>query len=359
MFTTLYKPKTIKDFVGNKDTIDLFKKWLSEWKTTNIYKCLLLSGICGIGKSLLVELILNEYKYNIINIGPETDNNKETMERHIQPLLKVTNTFCMAKNILVVSDIESTHDQGFITNLVNCIKITKIPIIIICDNKYNQPIKPIIEYCYSINMTKPTYNEVLQFIKKIMCVEHIHLTDSSVRELYEQSNGDIRFILNQLQFGLVTTNKNIQNLNIFDTTSKLLSVDETIDQKYDIYSLDNELHLLMLQENYINNIFNINDPVKKIEYISNSSNYLSDADIFKTSLAYDTEQYVTYSAISSTLKCNKKTLLKFPQILGKLSIIHKNKKEKMNNLYKITNISKHKSNTKKSSNSKKSSNIKK
>ena len=69
MFTTKYRPKRIEEFIGNKQVIQPFIRWLLEWESKNKKtKCALVSGLNGIGKSLLVELILQKHDYNIVNL---------------------------------------------------------------------------------------------------------------------------------------------------------------------------------------------------------------------------------------------------------------------------------------------------
>jgi replication factor C subunit 1 len=268
MFTTIYRPKKIENFIGNKSIIQPFIEWLLEWDLNKKNKCALISGLTGIGKSVLVDLILKKHDYNIINLGLDDDRNKEYMNNVIKPLIKTKKTFDGQENVLVVSDIDSSADYGFISGLVECIKETKIPIICICDNRYDQSLKPILNYCFDIKMTKPCYQDVYSLIYKIVTSEKIKIKESEIKDLYEQSNGDIRFILNTLQFGQRKCKKNIESTNIFETTGKILSVDETIDSKYNTYWLSNDLHPLMIQENYINNTFGIMDQSRKMENLA-------------------------------------------------------------------------------------------
>ena len=89
MFTTKYRPKKIDDFIGNQNSIQPFIKWLLEWDVKNKKtKCALISGVNGIGKSLLVELILQKHDFNIINLSIDDDKDKETINQTIKPLLK-------------------------------------------------------------------------------------------------------------------------------------------------------------------------------------------------------------------------------------------------------------------------------
>jgi len=333
MFTTVYRPKKIEDFIGNKNVIQPFIQWLLEWDPANKKnKCALVSGLTGVGKSLLVELILKKHDYNIINLSLDDERDKDFMNNVIRPLLKTKKTFDSQENILVVSEIDAGGDYGFISSLTDCIKETKIPIVCMCNNRYDQSIKPILNYCFDIKLSKPSYQDVYRLLYNIIVSEKIKIKESELKELYEQSNGDIRFIINTLQFGMRKGKKNIQSSNIFDTTGKLLSIDETIDSKFEAYWLSNDLHPLMVQENYINNIMGINDQVKRIDNLAYSADALSDADIFETHVNmanWEFEPYVGLSIINAASKCNKKTMIKFPQYLGRVSTMYKNRREKV------------------------------
>lgn len=334
MFTTIYRPKKLDDFIGNRNIIQPFIRWLLEWNPINKKnKCALISGLTGIGKTVLVELVLKKHDYNIVNLSLEDERDKDYINNVIKPTLKTKNTFDGQENVLVVSEIDAGGDYGFISCLLECIKETKIPIVCICNNRYNQTIKPILNYCLDFKMVKPSYQEVYRLLYNIVVTEKIRIKEQEIKELYEQSNGDIRFILNNLQFGSRKSKKNIQSSNIFDTTGKLLSMDETIDSKYESYWLANDLHPLMIQENYVNNIMGINDQVKRLENLSYSADALSDADLFETQVNMANwvfEPHVALSLINSASKCNKKTMIKFPEFLGRVSTMNKNKRDKIN-----------------------------
>ena len=334
MFTTIYRPKKIEDFVGNKNIIKSFIQWLLEWDPSNKKnKCALVSGLTGIGKTLLVELILKKHDYNIINVGLDDERDKDYMNNVIRPVLKTNKTFDGQENVLVVSDIDSGADYGFMSSLTDCIKETKIPIICICNNRYEQSIKPILNYCFDIKMSKPIYQDTYRLVYNIVVTEKIKIKELEVKELYEQSNGDIRFIINTIQFGLRKCKKNVQSSNIFESTGKLMSIDETIDSKYDTYWLANDIHPLMVQENYANNIMGINDQLKRLDNLAYSADALSDTDIFETQVnmaKWEFEPYVGLSIINAASKCNKKAMIKFPQYLGRVSMMYKNRRERVN-----------------------------
>jgi replication factor C subunit 1 len=334
MFTTKYRPQKIENFIGNKTLIQAFIRWLLEWNSDDIKnKCALISGANGIGKSLLVDLVLKKHDYHTIHLTLDDDRNRDYMNKVIKQVIKTKKTYDGQEIVLVVSDIDCGSDYGFISSLTECIKESSIPIICICDNKYDQSIKPILNYCFDIKMTKPSFKEVYVLLYNVVINEKIRIKETELKELYEESNGDIRFILNTLQMGIRVSKKNIQNSNIFETTGKILSMDENLDSKYETFWLSNDLHPLMIQENYINNTLNVSDQIRKLDNLSYSAHTISDMDLFESYVNmtnWEIEPYVAVNCIKAASRCNKKYMVKFPQFLGKISTINKNKKDKLN-----------------------------
>lgn len=333
MYTTKYRPTNMNDFVGNKLAIQPFIRWLLEWDPANKKnKCALVSGVSGVGKTLFVELLLKKHDYNIVHLSIDEDRDKETMNQFIKPLLKTKRTLNGQENVLVVSEIDcQSGDYGFISILMECIKETHIPIVCICDDRYDQKIKPVLNYCFDIKLGKPSYDEVYRLIYNVVTSESIKINKTSVDRLYEQANGDIRYILNTLQLGIKKgdTSKNIQSSNIFDTAGKLLSMDLTIDDKLKYYWMAHDIHPLMIHENYVNNTLSTRDDVKRLENLSYSADALADADLFDAVFDFELSPYVALNTINATSKCNKKAMIKFPQFLGKISTMNKNKRDKL------------------------------
>ena len=88
MLVHKYKPTSISSVIGNKTNIQSVIDWLNTWEQQK-KKCLLVSGISGIGKTLSVELILNQLKYNIINLTSDEERDKEYINASIKPIIKI------------------------------------------------------------------------------------------------------------------------------------------------------------------------------------------------------------------------------------------------------------------------------
>ena len=188
-------------------------------------------------------------------------------------------------------------------------------------------------YCFDIKLFKPNYDDVYALIYKVVTSERIKISKISVDKLYEQSNGDIRYILNTLQLGFAKkcdTCKNIQSSNIFDTTGQLFSQENNIDDKVKYYWMSPDIHTLMVHENYINNTLGSANELKRLENLSYSADSLSDVDLLDNVFNFELAPYASYNTIKASSKCSKRGYVKFPQFLGKTSIMNKNKREKLN-----------------------------
>lgn len=54
----------------------------------------------------------------------------------------------------------SAGDRGGVADLIGSIKISKIPIICICNDRYSQKLKSLVNYCLLLNFRKPTKQQV-------------------------------------------------------------------------------------------------------------------------------------------------------------------------------------------------------
>jgi replication factor C subunit 1 len=57
----------------------------------------------------------------------------------------------------------SAGDRGGVADLIGSIKISKIPIICICNDRYSQKLKSLVNYCLLLNFRKPTKQQVFHF----------------------------------------------------------------------------------------------------------------------------------------------------------------------------------------------------
>lgn len=62
-----YKPKSLKQIIGNAETIQKFVEWVDSWeKGVPKKRASFLYGPPGIGKTVTVEALANDYKIELV-----------------------------------------------------------------------------------------------------------------------------------------------------------------------------------------------------------------------------------------------------------------------------------------------------
>lgn len=72
---------------------------------------------------------------------------------------------CRSKNkktVLIMDEVDgmSAGDRGGVADLISSIKVSKIPIICICNDRYSQKLKSLVDYCLILSFRKPTKQQV-------------------------------------------------------------------------------------------------------------------------------------------------------------------------------------------------------
>jgi len=329
MFCEKYKPTRLQDFIGNRNTIIQLDNWLLNWTAIAKSKASIISGKTGIGKSLLAELVAKKYQYCITNIGIEIEN----ATTRLNNLVSTPTNILQKKNLLIIDDID-TADAGFITCVIECIKKTAIPIIITCNDYYAKNIKTLTAHCFSVKLYSTTFEQIQSFATNVIKQEKLKITKGYAIDIFAQSNGDIRFFLNNLQTldtnnptlyksdNTTENNKDIQSNTIFDTTQLLLSQEHNIETKWQNYIQNEEMHFHFLHGNYINNICNNgngkgNGKLDILNNLLSASNCFSDSIIIQNSFHFELTQYIIANNIRATTFCKKKTNIVFPKFMQK------------------------------------------
>ena len=73
-----YRPKKLKDYIGNEDDILVIKEWIKNYynKEVKTPKILILYGNPGVGKTTLARLIFKRYGFEIIEFNASNYRSK-------------------------------------------------------------------------------------------------------------------------------------------------------------------------------------------------------------------------------------------------------------------------------------------
>ena len=248
-----YKPKEIKDIIGNKDQIEYINNWLETYddvknflkengllkksskgrkkKLINITEKeieystrkgnLLVSGSHGCGKSMMISIILNNNNYEVINLNML--DLKEKIDTDLMSKFEMNyNIEGEKKPILLIDELESVitlNDKNGVFNIIKENNFKRwMPIIIITNNQHNKQLSETKKISNEIKIFPPQQKDIIKLVNEICLNEKIIMNQTIITKFVEYCQNDMRKILiqlNELRMNYGTRTINLELLNSF------------------------------------------------------------------------------------------------------------------------------------------------
>ncbi|XP_078433048.1 replication factor C1 [Wolffia australiana] len=338
-WTEKYKPKVPNDIIGNQSLVKQLHDWLAQWDEQFLHtsqkgkgrkksdagskKAVLLSGSPGIGKTTSAKLVSKMLGLQAIEVNASDNRGKADakifkgiggcMANSIKEL--VSNEALTVgkdwskhqKSVLIMDEVDgmSAGDRGGVADLIASIKVSKIPIICICNDRYSQKLKSLVNYCLLLNFRKPTKQQMAKRLSQIAVAEGIQANDIALEELADRVNGDMRMAINQLQYmslshsiinyddvraRLLNSAKD-EDISPFTAVDKLFGFNGgklRMDERIDLSMSDPDLVPLIIQENYINyrpiRAGKDDNGVKRMNILARTAESVGDGDIINVQI---------------------------------------------------------------------------
>ncbi|XP_008790185.1 replication factor C subunit 1 isoform X2 [Phoenix dactylifera] len=333
-WTVKYRPKVPDDIIGNQSLVKQLHDWLVHWNEQFLHtgqkgkgkkqadsgskKAVLLSGSPGIGKSTSAKLVSQMLGFQAIEVNASDNRGKADTKivkgvggntsNSIKELVSNEALSCRKnwskhpKSVLIMDEVDgmSAGDRGGVADLIASIKISKIPIICICNDRYSQKLKSLVNYCLLLNFRKPTKQQMAKRLKQIADAEGLQVNEIALEELANRVNGDMRMAINQLQYmslsqsvinyddirqRLLSSSKD-EDISPFTAVDKLFGFNGGklhMEERVDLSMSDPDLIPLIIQENYINyrpsSIGKDDNGVKRMSLIARAAESIGDGDI--------------------------------------------------------------------------------
>lgn len=261
-WTERYRPKTVKDIIGNKSQIYQITDWLDKYNThrsqnkgktkkpikiqidddTEVDKidtteiddsniemvvpqkgkkknvnrsCLIATGDHGTGKTCTVMAILNDRNYEIYIINFSKLGNIKNIKDYVDKLIKGRNVCDImagrkrTKRAIVVDELESIVspiEKTFVTMLLKQNELDwGCPVIFIANNHHNKLISTIKANSHEVKFTQPCNENMLQLLMKIYMSEKLKFPKSKeeslriAQKIIDHSQNDYRRLVSILQ----------------------------------------------------------------------------------------------------------------------------------------------------------------
>lgn len=370
-----WKPKDISEVIGNKTVIKYIDDWLSNFDKSN-HNTVIITGIHGIGKTLIIKLLLEKYNYNTKTIYPDDIKGYRTNENFIDYYnydnsinTKVNMKSKEAKKLALIFDetesISLTSERQFVFDIYkNNTKHKMFPLIFISNNNHSKLINDLKKNCKEFKFYSPSSYEIHYLIKKLCKKENICIADNSaVTKLIDFCQHDIRRLLNILQeYSYNYKSINIEDIEkfiessikknteigLYDASLHLINNYDSYDEIYQLYETEKVLLPLMIHENYYKKVLSKKNKLNwdmQLNQLLNISDSISKGDNIETSIYTDQNWYLQnihgyYTCINTSYWINKSAKelnysdIKFSTDLNKTSLKNINKKN-ISNLLKI------------------------
>ncbi|XP_020234194.1 replication factor C subunit 1 isoform X2 [Cajanus cajan] len=334
MWTVKHQPKDPKDIIGNQSLVTQLRNWLKTWNEqfldtgnkkqgkkqndSGSKKAVLLSGTPGIGKTTSAKLVCQELGFQAIEVNASDSRGKadSKIEKGIGGSNSNSIKDCItneslgadmyrpkhSKSVLIMDEVDgmSAGDRGGVADLIDSIKKSKIPIICICNDRYSQKLKSLVNYCLLLSYRKPTKQQMAKKLMDVAKAEGLQVNEIALEELAERCNGDMRMALNQLQYMSLSmsvinyddirqrflTNAKDEDISPFTAVDKLFGFNAgklKMDERINLSMSDPDLVPLLVQENYINyrpSMAGKDDSgIKRMNMIARAAESIADADI--------------------------------------------------------------------------------
>jgi replication factor C subunit 1 len=248
MWTEKYRPRSIRDLIGNSGVIDNLYNWLKDWddvvmrgnkkqiKATGRFNwadapklnaaAALMSGPPGIGKTSSARIICASLGYEVIEMNASDTRNKSAIENRVKdlsqtkslkyfseagikkyeantnPLASAIGGLATKKSVIIMDEVDGlgAGDRGGVAALCKVIKDTKTPIICICNDIQNRKLMSLKTHCYEMKFQRPNLGNIRDFVLRIVKQEGMDYINADIADrLIDSAGCDIRQVVNILQ----------------------------------------------------------------------------------------------------------------------------------------------------------------
>ena len=372
-----YKPKKITDIKGNKLQIKRVKKWLSDFenKKEGTKPAILFAGPPGIGKTTLATLLLQEYKYDLIEYNASDIRNQKLVRENLKSIMgKISISSLMGGNKklgIIMDEVDgmSSGDKGGISELISFINPNKgkrkknkkpisynNPIICICNNDSKKKMRDLKKECEFIKFVLPSISDLYDYAVYILNKEKIKIDDNEIIKIVNFCQKDIRKMISLIEQVKLSKNKKIEELlnsldkkhqdnYLNDSVFNILNSYKGVEEITRTFNSDKNLIGLNINENIFDFMKNYkNDEKSKFEILKDIFSYMSFSDFFDKEIfsncSYTLQEYnAVFKCCVPSFLLNEQTKystlkftnndIKFTKILSKFSLQYNNYKNKI------------------------------
>jgi replication factor C large subunit len=197
-WTEKYRPAHLADIVGNGTAVHQMLDWARGWKRGT--KPLILYGKPGIGKTSAAYALANDMEWEAMELNASDQRTKAVIER-VAGAGSTSGSLTGAARRLIVLDeadnLQGTADKGGAKAILDIIRDARQPIILIANDLYGLA-ADLRAACEPVQFKALPARSLAPHLKYICSVEKVQCNDQALKDIAENSAGDMRAAVTML-----------------------------------------------------------------------------------------------------------------------------------------------------------------
>ncbi|MGV9168373.1 MAG: replication factor C large subunit [Promethearchaeia archaeon] len=198
----MHRPRTSEKLVGNRTSIRNLKEWILLWKNNVPRKRgALLVGPPGVGKTAAVGALANDLDMELVEFNASDKRNKSSIEKQVWRAATQQTIDGRRRLVLLdeVDGLSGTSDRGGIGAISKILDISVHPIVMTANNPQSRKLKRLRKKALVLHFKPIEPKDMLVVLNRISSVHSGEITKSSMKNILENSEGDLRAAISDLE----------------------------------------------------------------------------------------------------------------------------------------------------------------
>ena len=286
-WTEKYRPTTLSAVRGNDKARDAFEKWARTWDEHR--EAVILHGSPGVGKTSAAHALANDMGWDVMELNASDSRTADVVEKVAGEAAK-SGTLTeggAGRRLVVLDEADNFHgnaDYGGSAEVTRVVKAANQPIVLIANEFYDMS-NGLRNACQDVEFRDVSKRSIVPVLRDICRQEGIEYEDAALDAIAEETSGDLRSAVNDLQAlaeetevltaADVVTSERDRTEGIFDFLDDVIKhadAETALKQSYDVDETPDDL-LNWVEDNVPKDFYG-DELADAYEFLSNADRWL-------------------------------------------------------------------------------------
>ncbi len=198
-----YRPRNLSEVVGHPGIVKELLKWGDDWeKGIPKDRALILHGKPGIGKTSAAFALASHMEWDVIELNASDQRTAKIIQK-VAGSASMMGTFdgTSGRRLVILDEADNLHgnyDRGGARAIINVVKNTKQPIILIANEFYDMD-SALRLACKPVQFRVMNSTTIVKVLKSICRKEEVMVGIGVIEQISDNAGGDLRSAINDLQ----------------------------------------------------------------------------------------------------------------------------------------------------------------